>query len=168
MSTTRAESARAFAGYAEADEVPLGGYATLVTGFATAGGALVVAARRRGLPDRIAAADLALLAIGTFHLSRLLTKDKVTSVMRAPFARYEGQGAPGEVDERPRGHGLRLAAGELLTCPYCTGQWVALGMVGGLLLAPRMTRTLAAVLTVSAASDVLQIAYRAADRARAG
>ena len=165
--TTRVEPARAFAGYTDED-VPLRGYAALITGFATATGSILVAASRRGLPDRIAPADLALLAVGTYHLSRLLKKEKVPAVMRAPFAHYEGRGAPGEVEERPRGHGVRLAAGELLTCPYCTGQWVALGMVGGLLVAPRVTRTLASVLAVSAASDVLQILYKAADRLRTG
>jgi hypothetical protein len=27
--------------------------------------------------------------------------------------------------------------GELLTCPFCLGQWVATGLIFGLVLAPR-------------------------------
>jgi hypothetical protein len=102
-----------------------------------------------------------LLSVATHHAARLITKDKVTSVARAPFTEYERSGDPGEVEEHPRGHGVRKAIGELVSCPYCIGQWIALVGVTGLVLAPRTTRTIASVLAVSAGSDYLQVVHRA-------
>ena len=142
-------------------DIPLRGYAELIATFASVGTVALAAAARRGLPERIGVGDLALLSVATHHAARLITKDKVTSVARAPFTEYEGSGDPGEVEEHPRGHGFQKAIGELVTCPYCIGQWIALAGVTGLVLAPRTTRTIASVLSVSAASDYLQIAHRA-------
>ena len=156
---------RQAAAYAPADaDVPLRGYAGVIAAFASAGTASFSLAARRGLPDRVGMGDLALLSVATYHAARLVTKDKVTSVARAPFTEYEGSGAPGEVREHPRGRGLQKAVGELLSCPYCIGQWIALAGVTGIVLAPRATRTVASVLTVSAASDYLQVLHRAASR----
>ena len=143
-----------------APDAPLGAYAGLITAFMGAGAAaLTVAARRDALPERFALADIALASVATQHLARLLTKDRVTSVLRAPFTRYRGDGAPGEVREQPRSRGPQLAIGELLTCPYCVGDWIALGIVTGMVVAPRPTRACATVLTVSAAADALQALY---------
>jgi hypothetical protein len=148
--------------YAAADaDIPLRGYAGVIATFASAGAAAFALAARRGLPERVGAADMALLAVATHHAARLVTKDRVTSVARAPFTEYEGSGGPGEVREHARGHGVQKAVGELLTCPYCIGQWIALAGVTGIVLAPRPTRAIASVLTVSAASDYLQILHRA-------
>ena len=58
-------------------------------------------------------------------MARLLTKDTVVSPIRAPFTRFEGPGGPSEVNERVRGRGWRHAIGELITCPFCAGEWVA-------------------------------------------
>jgi Protein of unknown function (DUF1360) len=150
------------AAYAPSDaDIPLRGYATVIATFSSLGSVAFLAAARRGLPKRIGLGDLMLLSVATHHAARLVTKDKVTSVARAPFTEFEGSGDPGEVEERPRGHGLQKAVGELLTCPYCIGQWIALAGVTGIVLAPRTTRAIASVLTVSAASDYLQILHRA-------
>jgi len=144
----------------EAD-IPLRGYAGVIATFSSIGAAALAVAARRGLPERIGLSDLALLSVATHHAARLVTKDKVTSVARAPFTEYEGSGDPGEVEEHARGHGVQKAVGELLTCPYCIGQWIALAGVTGVVLAPRTTRTIASVLAVSAASDYLQVVHRA-------
>ena len=143
----------------EAD-IPLRGYAGVIATFSSIGAAALAVAARRGLPERIGLSDLALLSVATHHAARLVTKDKVTSVARAPFTEYEGSGDPGEVVEHARGHGMQRAVGELLTCPYCIGQWLALGAVTGIVIAPRATRLVASVLTVSAASDYLQVVHR--------
>jgi hypothetical protein len=141
-------------------EAPLGAYAGLVTGFLGAGTALVAAARHRGARDRLAAGDIVLAAVAVHRLSRVVTKDRVTSVLRAPFTEYEGPGAPGEVEEHARrSSGPALALGQLLTCPYCIGEWAALGMTAGFTFAPRATRALATVLTIAAAADLMQEVY---------
>src|SRR3954453_23946534 len=149
-------------GYAPPDaEKPLGSYAVLMTGFNTALAGALVAARRE-VPERVSAADLALLTVGTHKLSRLIAKDKVTSPLRAPFVRYEEDAGPSEVSESPRGSGLRRAIGELITCPFCIGQWIAAAGLFGLLLAPRTTRFVASIFAIVAGSDFLQVAYKAA------
>jgi uncharacterized protein DUF1360 len=138
---------------------PLGSYALLTTIFNTAFAGALFAGRDR-LPERFSVGDLALMAVGTHKLSRLIAKDRVTSAVRAPFTEPHQEGGPGEVHERPQGRGLRRALGELLTCPYCLDQWVAGGFVAGMVLAPRATRTVASMFTVVAGSDVLQHGYR--------
>lgn len=104
--------------------------------------------------------DLALITFATHKLSRLITKERVTSALRAPFTRYQGEAGPGEVEESPRGQGLRRAIGELFVCPYCIATWIASGFAAGLVVAPRATRLIAATLTAVLGSDVLQIAYK--------
>lgn len=139
---------------------PLGPYLALLSGYAlvTAAGVTTGVRRRRGVP-RIRATDAALLAVGTFKLSRLITKGKVTSFVRAPFTEYVEPGDAGEVNEKARGHGLQHAVGELLTCPFCFSQWTATGLFISWLHAPRATRAFGTMLAVSAAVDVLHVAW---------
>jgi Protein of unknown function (DUF1360) len=87
----------------------------------------------------------------------------VTSFLRAPFTTFQESSGHGEVEEEPRGHGLRLAVGELLVCPYCLAQWTATGLTVGLIGAPRLTRLLSVTLVAHTVSDFLQAAYRAAE-----
>jgi hypothetical protein len=125
---------------------------------------LVFAARRGALPQRPRLPDLVLLGVGTFKLSRLLTSDAVTGVVRAPFVRFEGMEGETTPKESARGTGMRRALGQLLLCPICTGFWVASLMTAGLVAVPRATRIAAGALTVSAVSDFLQSAHEAAKR----
>lgn len=147
------------------DELREPEYALFLTVYGIALGAFLWWRRRAGeLPERISTADLALTGIATHKGSRLLAKDKVTAPVRRPFATYDEPAGPGEVEDSPRGTGLRYAIGELLVCPYCLGQWVATAFVGGLIVAPRVTRFVASILAVVAGSDFLQVAYKAAEK----
>jgi hypothetical protein len=143
---------------------PLGSYALLSTAFNAALGGFV-AARRNDLPQRIEPYDLVLMGAATHKLSRLIAKDKVTSAFRAPFARYEGSAGPAEVSEEPRGTGMRLAIGELVTCPFCMGQWVSAAFLCGLVTAPRPTRFVASIFATLGVSDALQVVYKAGQEA---
>jgi hypothetical protein len=154
------------AGYAPPRErPPLAAYATFATVFHGAMAAAVAAAKRSGreLPQRVEPRDLALIGTASYQLSRLISKKKVTAFVRAPFTELEGKGGPAELEEKPRGTGLRRALGELLVCPYCLGLWASGGFHVGLLFAPRATRFTASVLTAVSVSDFLQIAYKAAE-----
>lgn len=156
------------AGYAPPEEKrPLAGYAALAGLFQLLVAAAVFGLRRSGksLPERLSHYDLLLTGVASYKLGRLIGKEKVTSFIRAPFTEYQGRGAPGEVEEKARGEGLRRAAGELLVCPYCLSRWAATALALGLIVAPRATRLVAFVLTTLGISDFLQIAYKAADRA---
>jgi Protein of unknown function (DUF1360) len=151
--------------YAPGQERPLGSYVILTGVYATGCAASLIAlhARHHQLPERPAATDLLLIGIATHKLSRLIAKDKVTSFVRAPFTRFQESSGQGEVEEEPCGHGLRLAVGELLVCPYCLAQWIATGLTLGLIGAPRLTRLLSTVSVAHTISDFLQVAYRAAE-----
>ncbi len=87
----------------------------------------------------------------------------MTSFLRAPFTEFQEPSGKGEIEEKPRGRGLRLATGELLVCPYCIAQWIAAGFAVGYVRAPRLTRLLAGMYTMYAISDGLQFAHLAAD-----
>jgi hypothetical protein len=140
---------------------PLQEYGALAAAFATILSVGVAAARRQGrIPDRVPASDIALGGIATYKCARLISKDRVTSPVRAPFTRGEGE------EERPRGRGVRYVIGELLVCPFCLAQWIAAAYILGLVFAPRITRLLAAMMAVVGLSDFLQVAYRAAENRR--
>lgn len=161
----------------EADEYrgdnprPLGGYvAVLVSYTALVGVATVLAAiTGRRLPPRWGLQDLVTVTLGTHKLSRTLTKDAVTSPLRAPFTRYKDSAGPAEVMEEVRhASPLRHSLGELLTCPFCLDMWVATGFAIGLVFAPRFTRMIAGVFTVLTGADFLQLAYAMAQQSAEG
>ena len=154
------------AGYAPAgEERPLAGYGVLMGSFGAAltGALALLRASGRTLPEGPRASDLLLGGIATHKVSRLLAKDRVTSAIRAPFTRYQEDAGHGEIEEQPRGSGLRLAIGELLVCPFCLAQWIAAAFAVGLVAAPRLTRFVAGIYVAETISDVLQLAYKAAE-----
>jgi Protein of unknown function (DUF1360) len=165
MATIRVQDAEPFAGHSPGKERPLGGYAVLMGAFAGVAGAFGawIKTSGRDLPERVPPGDLALMTVATHKASRLIAKDRVTSTVRAPFTRYEGEMGPSEVTEEPRGRGLRRATGELIVCPYCVGLWVAAAFAAGFIVAPRPTRWVAATFSALFGSDVLQIAYAKAE-----
>ncbi len=149
-------------GYSTHEHRPLSAYAGLSTAFTAAFLAgVAAAARQRGeLPERYGLGDLALAGIATHKIARTVTKEKVTSWIRAPFTRYQDTAGFGELEEEPRGEGLQRAMGELLVCPYCLGHWVASAFGVGLIAAPRFTRLIAFVFTAETIADFLQLAYK--------
>jgi uncharacterized protein DUF1360 len=154
-----AEPAGGAGGYSD-EPKPLVEYAATTLVFNALVGAALAAGRDR-LPERVGPGDIVLMGVASHKLSRLVAKDRVTSFLRAPFVRYEGEGGPGEVSESPRGTGMRRTLGELLVCPYCLGQWVTAGYATGLLFAPRTTRFVGSIFAGLTVSDFLQVAYKA-------
>jgi Protein of unknown function (DUF1360) len=154
------------AGYAEPEKrPPFLPYLAFMSLFGSLVSAALVVAKRQGreLPEKVGAGDLMLVGTASHKLSRVLSKDKVTSPLRAPFTELQGKGGPAEVEERSRGTGLRKALGELLICPYCLGLWVVAAFSVGLLFAPRVTRFVASLFSALTISDFFQIAYKAAE-----
>jgi hypothetical protein len=150
------DGVKPFAGYAR-EPLPIGGYAILMAVYGGLLGGFLAALRLRGkpLPERLSLGDVALLGTATYKASRVLSKDLVTSPIRAPFARVEEVEGTTEVKESARGEGIRRAIGELLICPYCLGSWVASAFVAGHAADPRTTRFLASILVVYQISDEL-------------
>jgi hypothetical protein len=125
---------------------------TFAGGLAMAG---MLAARLGRAPQEKTALDLAILGLATFKAARTLASDEVTSFIREPFV----EGKPPEPEERPVRGGLKQAVGELVTCSRCVGTWVAAGLAGAEILAPRTGRILTWSLAVGGANDLLQAAF---------
>jgi hypothetical protein len=144
----------------ECDEQLLAEYAVLLGFYIASVAVLTGAAIEKGrLPKRFGLLDLALLGIATHKLSRILAKDRITSILRAPFVSYIRSAGAGEVEEEPRGRGMQRGIGQLMSCPYCMAPWCATALAFGLVFAPRVTRFFAGILTSVAASDFLHRAY---------
>jgi hypothetical protein len=166
VSPSLEDAPAAVAGYAEPQKrPPFGPYLAFMSIFGTLVSAALLIARHQGreLPEQVSAADLALVGTASHKLSRLVSKDKVTSPLRAPFTELEGKGGPAELEESSRGTGLQKAIGELLICPYCLGLWVVAAFSIGIVFAPRVTRFVASLFSALTISDFFQIAYKAAE-----
>lgn len=139
---------------------PLGSYAVLTGAFLGGFGAiLAIAEARDRVPRQVELVDIALVGIASHKLARLVSKDEVTSFVRAPFVEVRAD-ENDDIEEEPAGRGPRRAIGELLTCPSCIGQWAAAGLVASHLWAPRTTRAVASVFVADTISDFLHVAYR--------
>ncbi len=147
------------AGYSKTTR-PLGGYAALVGVFTVVlAGALAAAKESEDELPKLSWSDLLLFGIATHKLSRIATKDLVTSPFRAPFVKFKGSAGAGEVDEKARGEGLQEAVGDLITCPYCIAPWIASAIVFAAQRAPRATRLLGGIFAIAAGSDFLNQIY---------
>jgi hypothetical protein len=144
--------------YAGSSELPLGGYAVTLATYTTLVATLTAAVRATGqeVPDGLTVKDAVMMAVATHKLSRILTKDPVTSPIRAPFASNKGVSGPAELADQPRGHGAEKTIGELITCPFCAEVWIATGMTAGLIFLPRVTRLVTGTFASVAGADILQ------------
>jgi len=158
-----------FAGYRGGVEMPLAGYATLLGIYNAAFAGLLLAAKQSGrrLPERIGYVDLVLLGLATHKLSRVISKDRVTSPLRALFTEYVEPAGASEVKEKVRGRGMQRAIGDLLTCPWCMGPWVATALAFGFVFRPRATRLIGGIFAAVTISDFLQHATEAAKKKEA-
>jgi hypothetical protein len=144
----------------ECEEQLLTEYATLL-GFYLASVAVLTgfAVEQNRVPKKFSLLDLTLLGIATHKLSRIVAKDRITGVFRAPFVNYIRSSAAGEVEEEPRGSGFQRGIGHLISCPYCMAPWCATALSFGLVFAPRVTRFFAGILVSVTASDFLHRSY---------
>ena len=151
-----------FEGY-DGGEEPLPSYAALAGLFNLILAIFLLIARKSGrpIPERVETRDIALLGVATHKLSMLVAQDAVTSPLRAPFTELQEKQSPKNVDEKPRGKGLRRSIGELITCKFCVGQWVASFFTYGLVFAPAVTRLVASIFAIVALSDHLHQTYKA-------
>src|SRR6476646_10145613 len=144
----------------ECEEQLLTEYASLL-GFFLASAAVLtgIALQQNRLHRKFGLLDLALLGMATHKLSRIVAKDRITGILRAPFVSYIRSSGAGEVEEEPRGRGFQRGIGHLVSCPYCMAPWCATALAMGFVFAPRVTRFFAGILVSVAASDFLHRAY---------
>jgi Protein of unknown function (DUF1360) len=147
----------------ECDEQLLAEYAALLAFYLTSVAVLTrAAAEDDRLPRKFSLLDFALLGMATHKLSRIVAKDRITGIIRAPFVKYIRSTGAGEVEEEPLGRGIQRGIGHLISCPYCMAPWCATALAFGFVFAPRMTRFFAGIFASVAVSDFLQRAYSAA------
>lgn len=113
-------------------------------------------------------------ALAAFRLTKLVVDDMLTAELRDAVIQqaYVAAGREGEALRQleERGHELRpgIWAEEvvpndsdppklafLVTCPWCAGMWVALGVVAARRLLPRAWEPLAEALALSAAAGII-------------
>jgi hypothetical protein len=152
-----------FEGYKKGEDVPLFSYGVLAGTFNLLFVFFLLAARvtGRSIPERMDAKDIALLGMATHKISLLGSQDAITSPLRAPFTELQEKESPKKVEEKPRGDGIRRSVGELLTCQFCLGVWVASFFTYGFVLLPRVSRLVAAVFAAVTLSDFLHQIYKA-------
>ncbi|HXT93270.1 MAG TPA: DUF1360 domain-containing protein [Trebonia sp.] len=140
---------------------PLGGYTMTMAVYASVVSAVAASAKAAGvdIPDGLTSKDITLLALATHKLSSLLAKDPVTSPLRAPVTAYQGTSGPAELHEEVRGSGAQKTVGELITCPFCTGIWVATGFTAGMIFLPKTTRLAMGTLAGLAGADLPQFGH---------
>src|SRR5690606_25749514 len=93
-----------------------------------------------------------------YRISRIITKERVAEPLRAAVTHRNRPDGPVS-EEHPRGEGTRRVLGELLTCPFCTGSWMATLLAYGLSLAPRHTRFVAGIFAADAVADMLHCVF---------
>jgi len=133
-------------------------YVALEVVFATglAGVIALTARRTRSKVAPIAGAELPALAIATFALADVVSKERISTWLREPFVVESIDHRPIE----PAGSGIRRAIGELLTCSRCAGTWSALGLLGLRTAFPTAGKVTINVLALTGANDVLQAVFR--------
>jgi|SRR5579872_134752 len=138
---------------------PYTAYAGIMGAFAGSLAAAGVVARALGRDPRCdTPLDLGVLSLASFKAARTISRDEVTSFLRAPFV----EGDAHEGDEEPKETGdLQQAIGELVTCSRCIGTWVAAGLATTQVIAPRFGRLLTWSLAAAGANDFLQAGFAA-------
>ncbi len=146
--------------YAPHQHVPLSGYLTTLAVFGVGFAAALVHLGRPRTPwgrgPRLG--DVPLVGMATHKLTRIIAKDFVTAPLRAPFTERVAKEGGGEVQDRPR-PGKLATLGDLVSCPYCLGPWVATGFSVALSVSPGPTRAALRILAAVAVSDFLHQIY---------
>ncbi len=138
---------------------PYGAYAAIMGTFAGGLAAAGLVAKALGRDPREGSTlDLVVLGAATYKASRTVARDEVTSFVRDPFVQeeaHEGGEDPVETGD------LRQAIGELVTCSRCIGAWIAAGLAGTQILAPRFGRLLTWSLATAGVNDFMQASFAA-------
>lgn len=110
------------------------------------------------LPMSISVFDFILIGLATARLSDIISTDEVTTWMRRPFVKMETtEIADREVQTRMgRGTGLRKLIGDMLSCPWCVGVWVAAGLVCAYSMFPRFVWLLIVIMAIAEIGALVQ------------
>lgn len=110
------------------------------------------------LPRHISTFDLILLGFAVARISDIISTDEVMQWLREPFIRLEQTEVAGRGTEMRigRGEGLRRVIGEMLSCPWCVGIWVAAGLTYLYFLVPRYIWLFILLMAIAEIGSLLQ------------
>lgn len=110
------------------------------------------------LPRGIGVLDFVLLGLAAARLSDIISTDDIMQWLREPFIKVEEEQIAGqEVQTRVgRGRGIRRVLGELLSCPWCVGVWVAAGLTYAYFLLPRIVWLFVLLMAIAEVGSLLQ------------
>lgn len=117
--------------------------------------------KRHNDPFEIRPLDLLLLGFATYRGGHLAAYDKVTLPLRKPFTETRPDASGTGKTVVAKGAGPQRALGELLSCPICSGTWIAAGLTYGLIIAPGPTRVFMSILAATGISEWLNAASEA-------
>ena len=121
-------------------------------------GAMLILYSLGKLPRSIGILDLVLLGLATARLSDVISTDEIMQWLREPFVEMQHEQIAGrEGDVRTgRGTGMRRVVGELLSCPWCVGVWVAAALTYAYFLFPRIVWLFVLLLAIAEIGSLVQ------------
>ena len=151
------------ADYSPEHDRPLGSFLAVLTAYGALAVTTVTAATK--VRRDVSWGDIVRVGVATATIARTISKDPVTSPLRAPFTRFTGDvDGPAELVEEVRGTGPRKAIGELVECPFCVTPWVATALFGLHVVSPRSARFVSGIFAAATISDFLQYATAASQQ----
>lgn len=110
------------------------------------------------LPRSISVFDLILIGLASARLTDIISTDEVMAWLREPFIQLEETEIAGrEVEIREgKGDGFRKVIGDLLSCPWCIGVWIAAGLSYAYFLFPRVVWLFVLIMAIAEISSILQ------------
>jgi hypothetical protein len=104
---------------------------------------------------RLKPLDLVMLSLATLRLGRMLSYDLIMESVRWPFAKTvpDQTGAGFTVVARD-GSGVEHSIGQLLSCPICSGTWIAAGLVYALHAIPNPTRIFLEIFSITGLTEI--------------
>lgn len=136
-------------------------YLTLIGLFVALLTAFAARENRRGDTFELRPLDLLLLGFATYRGGHLAAYDKVALPLRRPFTETRPDASGTGKTVVPRGVGAQRALGELISCPICSGTWIASALVYGLIIIPGPTRVLMSILAATGIAEWLNASTEA-------
>ena len=103
--------------------------------------------------------EFLIIAFATFRFTHLLVFDSIADFIRRPFMTVKEKTLDtGEVFEivSAKGKGVRKFTGELLSCYWCTGVWIAAIFVGLFVWIPHFIWPVFIVLAIAGIASFLE------------
>jgi hypothetical protein len=103
--------------------------------------------------------EFIILALACFRLTRLIVFDKITEFIRVPFFDEiieEHENGITEIYYMPKSTPVKKFIGTLLSCYWCTGIWVAAGVLAGYYLLPTIFHPIILVFAIAGLAAIME------------